>query len=40
VLWDPDADHGNRLFANLYGQALVESRAGALAANMRWLHTF
>lgn len=40
VLWDPDADHGNQLFANLYFQMLVEARAGAIGANLRWLHTF
>jgi hypothetical protein len=40
ALWDPDADHGNQLFANLYFQTLVEARASAIVVNLRWLHTF
>jgi hypothetical protein len=40
VLWDPDEDHGNLVFANLYFQTLVQARAGATVLNLRWLHTF
>jgi hypothetical protein len=40
ALWDPSPRHDNQLFANVYFETLVESRAASTVANLRWLHTF
>jgi hypothetical protein len=38
ALWEPGK--GDKLFANVYFQTLVEARAGSTVFNLRWLHSF